>query len=306
MSNLQLLTADETGAGLRLDKFLSKRLPELTRSHIQKLIAEENILVNGKAVKANFKIKAGDEVRVNVPSLAEPQIEAENIPLGIVYEDADMLVVNKPQGMVVHPAAGNYSGTLVNALMFYCGDELSGINGEKRPGILHRIDKDTSGLLLVAKSDRAHIGLSEQIKEHSLTRAYKALVHGGFAADSGVIDEPIGRHPADRKKMTVTYKNSKDAITHYNVLERFGKYSFIECVLETGRTHQIRVHMSKHGHPIVGDKTYGVKKEEFNLKGQLLHAYKVGFVHPITGEYMEFTSELPDYFKKVLYKLRKV
>ncbi len=306
MSNIQRLTVDESGAGSRLDKFLSERLSGLTRSHIQKLIGDKNVLVGGEGAKANLKLKCGDEISIDVPEPSEPEILAENIPLDVVYEDADMLVVNKPQGMVVHPAAGNYSGTLVNALMYRCGNELSGINGEKRPGILHRIDKDTSGLLLVAKSDKAHIGLSEQIKEHSLTRAYKALVHGGFSSDSGVIDEPIGRHPTDRKKMAVTYRNSKDAITHYNVLERFGKYSLIECILETGRTHQIRVHMSRHGHPIVGDKTYGVKKEEFNLKGQLLHAYKVGFIHPISGEYMEFTSELPDYFEKVLYKLRKV
>lgn len=303
MSEIYKFTSDESSVGIRIDKFLSDRLNELTRSHIQKLITEENIKVNDSGVKTNYKLRMGDEICVNIPELTEPEILAEDIPLNIVYEDKDMLVVNKPQGMVVHPAVENYSGTLVNALMHHCGDELSGINGEKRPGILHRIDKDTSGLLLVAKSDRAHIGLSEQIKEHSLTRGYKALVHGGFAVDNGVIDEPIGRHPTDRKKMAVVYKNSKDAITHYNVLERLGKYTLIECILETGRTHQIRVHMSRHGHPIVGDKTYGVKKEEFNLSGQLLHAYKVGFVHPVSGEYMEFVSELPDYFQKVLYKL---
>lgn len=306
MSEIYKFTSDENSVGIRIDKFLSDRLNELTRSHIQKLITEENIKVNDSGVKTNYKLRMGDEICVNIPELTEPEILAEDIPLNIVYEDKDMLVVNKPQGMVVHPAVGNYSGTLVNALMHHCGDELSGINGEKRPGILHRIDKDTSGLLLVAKSDRAHIGLSEQIKEHSLTRGYKALVHGGFGVDSGVIDEPIGRHPTDRKKMAVVYKNSKDAITHYNVLERFGKYTLIECILETGRTHQIRVHMSRHGHPIVGDKTYGVKKEEFNLSGQLLHAYKVGFVHPVSGEYMEFVSELPDYFQKVLYKLERM
>lgn len=303
MSEVYKFTSCEDGVGVRVDKFLSDKLNDLTRSHIQKLISEESVRVNDEGVKTNYKLRMGDEICVNIPELTEPEILAEDIPLNIVYEDKDMLVVNKPQGMVVHPAVGNYSGTLVNALMYHCGDELSGINGEKRPGILHRIDKDTSGLLLVAKSDRAHIGLSEQIKEHSLTRAYKALVHGGFGVDSGVIDEPIGRHPTDRKKMAVVYKNSKDAITHYKVLERLGKYTFIECILETGRTHQIRVHMSRHGHPIVGDKTYGVKKEEFSLSGQLLHAYKVGFVHPVSGEYMEFVSELPDYFQKVLYKL---
>jgi len=237
--------------------------------------------------------------------LKEPEIIPENIPIDVVYEDEYMLVVNKSQGMVVHPAAGNYTGTLVNALLYHCGDTLSGINGEKRPGILHRIDKDTSGLLMVAKCDEAHLKLSEQIKEHSLTRAYKALVHGGFSADNGRIDLPIGRHPLDRKKMTVTEKNSREAVTNFNVIERFGKYTFVECILETGRTHQIRVHMSHNGHPIVGDKTYGVKKEEFNLSGQLLHAYKIGFIHPADNKYMEFTSEIPDYYEKVLYNLRK-
>ncbi len=290
-------------SGLRIDKFLSEKFEELTRSHVQKLLDEGAVLVCGNLVKSNYKIKSGDEISVCMPELKEPEILPEDIPINIVYEDDDMLVVDKPQGMVVHPAVGNLSGTLVNALLYYCGDSLSGINGEKRPGILHRIDKDTSGLLMVAKSDRAHLGLSEQIKEHSLTRAYKALVYGGFKTDEGTIDAPIGRHPKERKKMTITYNNSRDAITHYKVLERFGKYTFIECVLETGRTHQIRVHMSHNGHPIVGDKTYGVTKEEFKLDGQLLHAYKIGFVHPVTKEYMEFTSEIPEYFKKVLQKL---
>ena len=239
-----------------------------------------------------------------MPEPIELEIKAENISLDIVYEDNDMLVVNKPQGMVVHPAAGNYTGTLVNALLYHCGDSLSGINGEKRPGIVHRIDKDTSGLLLVAKNDNAHQKLSSQIKEHSLTRAYKALVHGNIKQDSGRIDAPIGRHPSDRKKMTITDKNSREAVTNFRVLERYGRYTFVECILETGRTHQIRVHMSKNGHPIVGDKTYGVKKEEFNLTGQLLHAYKVGFIHPVSGEYMEFVSELPDYYMNVLDRLR--
>lgn len=300
-----LIYADTADAGVRIDKLLSDKLDGLTRSHIQKLISETGVLVNGTAVKPNYKVRAEDEITVKIPELKEPEIEAEDIPIEIVYEDDDMLVVDKPQGMVVHPAAGNYSGTLVNALLYRCGDTLSGINGEKRPGILHRIDKDTSGLLMVAKNDKAHLALSEQIKAHSLTRAYKALVHGGFATDNGTIDKPIGRHPTERKKMTVTDHNSRNAVTHYNVLERFGAYTFIECVLETGRTHQIRVHMSNGGHPIVGDKTYGVKKEEFNLAGQLLHAYKIGFIHPTSGEYMEFTSSLPDYFEKVLYNLRK-
>lgn len=290
--------------GERIDKMLSLRLEGFTRSHIQKLTDGGLVLVNGAPVKANYKVKTGDAIQVNVPEPEKTDIVAEDIPLDIVYEDEYMLVVNKPQGMVVHPAAGNYNGTLVNALMHHCGTELSGINGEIRPGILHRIDKDTSGLLLVAKTNEAHIGLAAQIKEHSLTRAYLALVHGGFKEDNGIIALPIGRHPTDRKKMAVTYKNSREAVTHYSVIERLGKYSFVECVLETGRTHQIRVHMSHNGHPIVGDRKYGVKKEEFSLDGQLLHAYKIGFVHPILKKYMEFSAPLPDYFQKVLYILK--
>lgn len=299
------LLAEDSDLNTRIDKLLSDKIDFVTRSYAQKLIDDGNVLVNDGYVKSNYKVKAGDEIEVMVPQLKEPEIIPENIPIDVVYEDKYMLVVNKPQGMVVHPAAGNYTGTLVNALLYHCGDTLSGINGEKRPGILHRIDKDTSGLLMVAKCDEAHLKLSEQIKEHSLTRAYKALVHGGFSADNGRIDLPIGRHPLDRKKMTVTEKNSREAVTNFNVIERFGKYTLVECILETGRTHQIRVHMSHNGHPIVGDKTYGVKKEEFNLSGQLLHAYKIGFIHPVNNKYMEFTSEIPDYYEKVLYNLRK-
>ena len=287
------------------EKYLSDKLEDMTRSYLKKLISDDKaVLVNGNPAKPNYKLKPGDIIELAVPEPIELEIKAENISLDIVYEDNDMLVVNKPQGMVVHPAAGNYTGTLVNALLYHCGDSLSGINGEKRPGIVHRIDKDTSGLLLVAKNDNAHQKLSSQIKEHSLTRAYKALVHGNIKQDSGRIDAPIGRHPSDRKKMTITDKNSREAVTNFRVLERYGRYTFVECILETGRTHQIRVHMSKNGHPIVGDKTYGVKKEEFNLTGQLLHAYKVGFIHPVSGEYMEFVSELPDYYMNVLDRLR--
>ncbi len=289
----------------RLDKLASERLQGITRSYIKKLIESGGVTVNGEISKPNRKVRAGDEIKVVLPDPEELEITPEDIPLDIVYEDGSMLIVNKPRGMVVHPAPGNYSGTLVNALLFHCGDSLSGINGEKRPGILHRIDKDTTGLLMVAKNDNAHQKLSEQIKEHSLTRAYKTLVHGNIKQDSGTIDAPIGRHPTDRKKMTITDKNSREAVTHYRVLERFSKYTLAECVLETGRTHQIRVHMSKNGHPIVGDKTYGVKKEEFNLSGQLLCAYKLGFIHPDTGEYMEFTCDLPDDFQKVIDILRK-
>lgn len=301
---IKLLEVSEGEEG-RLDKYLSDKLEDMTRSYLKKLISDDKaVLVNGNPAKPNYKLKPGDIIELTVPEPIELEIKAENIPLNIVYEDNDMLVVNKPQGMVVHPAAGNYTGTLVNALLYHCGDSLSGINGEKRPGIVHRIDKDTSGLLLVAKNDNAHQKLSSQIKEHSLTRAYKALVHGNIKQDSGRIDAPIGRHPSDRKKMTVTDKNSREAVTNFRVLERYGRYTFVECILETGRTHQIRVHMSKNGHPIVGDKTYGVKKEEFNLAGQLLHAYKVGFIHPVSGEYMEFVSELPDYYMNVLDRLR--
>ena len=301
---IKLLKVSEGEEG-RLDKYLSDKLEDMTRSYLKKLISDDKaVLVNGNPAKPNYKLKPGDIIELAVPEPIELEIKAENIPLDIVYEDNDMLVVNKPQGMVVHPAAGNYTGTLVNALLYHCGDSLSGINGEKRPGIVHRIDKDTSGLLLVAKNDNAHQKLSSQIKEHSLTRAYKALVHGNIKQDSGRIDAPIGRHPSDRKKMTITDKNSREAVTNFRVLERYGHYTFVECILETGRTHQIRVHMSKNGHPIVGDKTYGVKKEEFNLAGQLLHAYKVGFIHPVSGEYMEFVSELPDYYMNVLDRLR--
>lgn len=289
--------------GCRIDKFLAENLKDYTRSYVQKLIENGCVKIMGKSVKTNYKVKDGESIEVNFPEAEKTDIVPENIPLDIVYEDSDLLVVNKCQGMVVHPAPGNYSGTLVNALMYHCGNELSGINGEIRPGILHRIDKDTSGLLLVAKTNAAHLFLAEQIKAHSLTRAYLAIVHGGFKEKEGTVNLPIGRHPSDRKKMTVTYKNSREAVTHYYVKEALGKYTYVECVLETGRTHQIRVHMSHNGHPIVGDKTYGVKKEEFNLNGQLLHAYKIGFIHPTTKKYMEFSAPLPKYFEKVLYNL---
>ncbi len=292
-------------SGTRLDVFLAESNAELTRSRIQKLILDGNIKVNGSVVKANYKLREGDKIELTIPPPKDTELKAEEIPLDIVYEDEHMLVVNKPQGMVVHPAAGNLEGTLVNALMAHCGDNLSGINGEVRPGILHRIDKDTSGLLLVAKDDRAHLGLSEQIKAHSLTREYMALVHGKIKEDSGTIDAPIGRDPKDRKKMTITNKNSRDAVTHFYVLERFDKYTLVRCRLETGRTHQIRVHMSKNGHPIVGDPVYGRKKEELKLNGQLLHARKVGFIHPVLGEYMEFEKDAPDYFEEVLVRLRR-
>ncbi len=289
---------------LRIDKLIAENLEEFTRSRIQKLIEDGNVKASGKEVKVSYKVKIGEEIEIVLPEAQSVDVEPENIPLDIVYEDDCMLVVNKPQGMVVHPAAGNYSGTLVNALLYYCPDTLSGINGEKRPGILHRIDKDTSGLLLVAKNDIAHQSLSEQIKAHSLTREYRALVNGNVKTEEGAIDAPIGRHPVDRKKMTITEKNSRNAVTHYRVLERFSGYTYISCRLETGRTHQIRVHMSSKGHFIVGDKTYGIK-DKFGLNGQLLHACRVGFIHPVTGEYMEFMRDVPDYFEEVLQKLRR-
>lgn len=293
-------------AGERIDRYLDGVMEDFTRSHLQKLIHDQCVTVNGGYVKPSYKMREGDRVTVTVPEVKETDILPEPIALSIVYEDADMLVVDKPQGMVVHPAAGNETGTLVNALLAYCGDTLSGINGEKRPGILHRIDKDTSGLLMVAKNDKAHQSLAAQIKAHSLTRAYLALVHGGFREDSGTIALPIGRHPHDRKKMAVTEKNARSAVTHYFVKERFSGYTLVECRLETGRTHQIRVHMSDRGHPIVGDPVYGVKKEPFSLNGQLLHAWQIGFIHPTSGKYMEFQSPLPAYFEKVLKRLRNL
>ena len=292
-------------SGSRLDVFLANQTETLTRSRIQKLILDGCITVNEKTEKANFRLKEGDVVKVCVPEPRKTELVAQDIPLDIVYEDDVMLVVNKPQGMVVHPAAGNHDKTLVNALMAHCGDNLSGINGELRPGILHRIDKNTSGLLLVAKADKAHFALAEQIKEHTLTREYLCLVHGKIKEDSGTIDAPIGRDEKNRKKMTITDKNSRNAVTHFFVIERFDKYTFLRCRLETGRTHQIRVHMSKNGHPIVGDEVYGRKKEEFKLNGQLLHAHKVGFIHPISKEYMEFRRDIPEYFEEVLETLRR-
>ena len=291
--------ADES---IRIDKFIASKLEGVTRSHIQKLIDDGCITVDGKSVKSNHKLKIGQSIDVALPEAKQLDVVAEDIALDIVYEDEHMLVVNKPQNMVVHPAAGNYEGTLVNALMHHCGDSLSGINGVIRPGIVHRIDKDTSGLLLVAKDDATHIGLSEQIKEHSLTRKYIAIVHGNFKNDEGTVDAPIGRHPTDRKRMCITEKNSKNAVTHYRGLQRFMEYTLVECKLETGRTHQIRVHMASLGHPVMGDKTYGVKKEKYNLSGQLLHAKIVGFIHPITKEYMEFETDIPERFMKFLKK----
>lgn len=297
-------TVTQDFSGLRIDKFLCTQIEDITRSALSGHIENGNVTVNEKSVSKNYKLKNGDVINVTIPQPVEYNAKAENIPLDIVYEDNDLLVVNKPKGMVVHPAAGHYDGTLVNALLYHCKDELSGINGVLRPGIVHRIDKDTSGLLLVAKNDKSHNSLASQIKEHSLTREYEAVVIGNFKEDSGTVDAPIGRHHSDRKKMTVTEKNSKNAVTHFEVIERFGAYTHIKCVLETGRTHQIRVHMAYLGHPVSGDDVYGSKKEKVSFNGQCLHAKKIGFIHPSTGEYMEFDSELPEYFEKFLKKLR--
>lgn len=293
---------DENSANARLDLFLSERMEDKSRSYIQGLIEKSQVKVNGILKKSNYKLKIKDKVLITIPDPVGLDIEPEDIPLDIVYEDSDVIVVNKPQGMVVHPASGVYTGTLVNALLNHCSD-LSGINGVTRPGIVHRIDKDTSGILVVAKNDKSHNKLAEQLKDHSMTRAYTALVEGILKEDEGTIDKPLGRHPVERIKISVI-KDGKRAVTHYRVLERFRNNTLVECVLETGRTHQIRVHMAYIGHPLVGDPVYGYKKQRFNLNGQMLHAKKLGFIHPDTNEYIEFTSDLPDYFKKVLNVLR--
>lgn len=290
---------DAQNVGVRIDKFLSSvESLELTRSAIQNLIDKGEVSINDRVVSKNYKLKLNDIITLNIPEPEVLNVVAEDIPLNIVYEDDYLLVVNKPKGMVVHPAPSNYSGTLVNALMYHCKDSLSGINGVIRPGIVHRIDKNTSGLLIVAKTDVAHLGLAEQIKEHSFTREYEAIVLGRFKNLTGTVNAPIGRHPVDRKKMCVTEKNSKEAVTHYEVLQQFDKHSHIKCILETGRTHQIRVHMAYIGHSVLGDDVYG--KPYKNLEGQCLHAKKIGFIHPITKEYLEFDSPLPEYFQKAL------
>ena len=288
----------------RIDKCISMLIDSLSRSFIQKLIKEGKVTVNGEIVKGSYRVATDDNVRFELPDLVEPDIEPENIPLDILYEDSDLIIVNKPKGMVVHPAAGHYSGTLVNALMYHCGDQLSGINGVMRPGIVHRIDRDTTGSIIVCKNDAAHKSIAEQLKVHSINRRYRAICLGNFSEDEGLVDKPIGRHPTERKKMAVNYKNGKEAITHYTVLERFKEYSYIECRLETGRTHQIRVHMSHIGHPLLGDEVYSAKKWPFHLQGQTLHAQLIGFVHPTTGKYMEFEAPLPQYFEELLQKLR--
>lgn len=287
----------------RIDKCLAELMDSLSRSYIQRMVKEGQVTVNGDPVKGSYRLKCGDQVAFFLPEAKEPDIQPENIPLDILYEDDDVIVVNKPKGMVVHPAAGHYSGTLVNALMYHCENQLSGINGVLRPGIVHRIDMDTTGSVIVCKNDNAHKCIAAQLKEHSVTRRYHAICQGVLNEDKGIIDKPIGRHPTDRKKMAVNERNGKHAVTHYKVLQRFEKYTYIECELETGRTHQIRVHMAAIGHPLLGDEVYGSSKCPFKLYGQALHAKTLGFVHPSTGEYVEVDAPLPGYFVDLLKKL---
>lgn len=289
----------EDDAQKRLDIFLTGEAEGYTRSHIQRLVGEGRATVNGVIVRASYKVKQGDLVRLEIPEPEGMETKAEKIPLDIYYEDNDVIVLNKPRGMVVHPAPGNYSGTVVNALLYHCRD-LSGINGVLRPGIVHRLDKDTSGLIMVAKNDAAHVSLARQLKDRQITRIYLALVHGKVKDASGVIDAPIGRDPKNRQKMAVVHKNSKHAVTNYLVLSRYARYTYLRLKLETGRTHQIRVHMSYIGHPVVGDLKYGPSRPHFNLAGQFLHAAVIGFIHPRTGAYLEFEAPLPDELEAIL------
>lgn len=288
----------------RIDKYIAKMQPELTRSYIQKLIKESMVLVNGNIIKSNYKVSKQDSITMVLPPPEPLNILAEDIPLDILYEDSDIIVINKEKGMVVHPAAGHYTGTIVNALLYHCKNELSGINGIMRPGIVHRIDMNTTGVIVVCKNDNSHTFIAEQLKEHSITRKYRAIVYNHFSCESGVINQPIGRHPIDRKKMAINLKNGKHAITHYMILENLKQnFSYIECQLETGRTHQIRVHMASIGHPLLGDSIYGPERAKWNLEGQVLHAQVLGFIHPSTKEYMEFEAPIPDYFKELLKNL---
>lgn len=303
MNNINV-TAVRSDTDKRIDVFITEMLPERSRSYVQKLLKNNAVTVNGKDVKANYKIKEGDFVNVEIPQDEELSVKAEDIPLDIIYEDEDILIVNKPKDMVVHPAAGHYSGTLVNAVMNHCRDNLSGINGVLRPGIVHRIDKDTTGALIVCKNDRAHRSLAAQLEVHSISRKYIAIVHGHFKESEFTITTTIGRHPNDRKKMAINVKNGKNAVTDVKVLKELKGYSLIECTLHTGRTHQIRVHMASVGHPVLGDEVYGPKKCPIKgLQGQCLHAYLIGFIHPSTGEYAEYTAPLPDYMNELLRKL---
>ena len=303
MDTIFKLTAEENG--IRLDTFIAQALPDISRSAAQKLMDNGLVTLNGKTVKKNHKTTAGEVFEIELPEPEETDLVPQNIPLDIVYEDDDVILINKPRGMVVHPAPGHPDGTLVNALMYHCGDSLSGIGGVKRPGIVHRIDMDTSGLLIVAKNDAAHAHLSDQLSDRSLSRVYEAVVYGRIKEDSGTIDAPIGRHPTDRKRMAVTDKNSRNAVTHYEVIARYNGFTHVRCILETGRTHQIRVHMTHIGHPLLGDLVYGRKKAEKGLSGQCLHAKRLKFIHPATGEPMAFETDLPVYFSEILKKRGK-
>lgn len=289
----------------RIDKYLSLVMPEVSRSYFQKLLKEGKVCVGERTVKANYRLQKGDLIHFQLPPDEEPDILPEDIPLDILYEDDYLLIINKPKDMVVHPCPGHYTGTLVNGVLFHCKGNLSGINGVLRPGIVHRIDKDTTGALVVCKDDQTHRSLAKQLAEHSITRKYRAIVTGNLTEDQGIIEGPIGRHPQDRKKMAVNDKNGKNAVTHYRVLERLNNATYIECELETGRTHQIRVHLSHIGHPLLGDTVYGSSKNPYKLQGQALHAMVLGFLHPHFEKYMEFTAPLPEYFQKLLEKLRK-
>lgn len=304
IEDIKEITVEEEFAGERIDKFLCDMLSSYSRSYIQKLIVDGMVLVNNNIIKSSYKVEAGNQLKIIIPVPKDLSIEPENIPLDIIYEDDDVILVNKPKNMVVHPSAGHYSNTLVNALLYHCAGNLSGINGVLRPGIVHRIDMNTTGVLVVCKNDEAHISLSNQLKEHSITRYYYAICHNRFGEMSGTVNAPIGRHPVDRKKMAINHKNGKEAITHYEVLENFEKYAYVKCRLETGRTHQIRVHMTSISHPLLGDDIYGNVKCPYNLTGQTLHAGVLGFIHPRSGKYMEFSAPLPDYFTKLLEIIR--
>ena len=301
--NVVIVTAEESGE--RVDALLARHLDDFSRSAVQRLLESGAVLLGEKAVKKNYVCAAGDEFTVTLPELAEIPLLPQDIPLDVVYEDGDVIVVNKPRGLVVHPAPGHPDGTLVNALLYHCGDSLSGVGGEKRPGIVHRIDKDSSGLIIAAKNDRAHLALSAQLSDHSLCREYEAVVRGRLREDSGTVDAPIGRHPTDRKRMAVTQKASRNAVTHWEVVARYPGYTHVRCRLETGRTHQIRVHMAHIGHPLLGDYTYGAPAPDKGLTGQCLHARRLRFVHPSSGETVELECPLPDYFLEVLKKLGK-
>ena len=304
--NLHFVVTDEE-QDVRIDRYLTERCENLSRSYLQKLLKAESVLVNERPVKSSYKVCEGDSISCFVPAAVEPEILAEDMALDILYEDSDVILVNKPKGMVVHPAPGHFTGTLVNGLLYHCRDQLSGINGVMRPGIVHRIDKDTTGVLIACKNDFAHQKIAAQLKEHSVTRRYQAIVHGVLKEDEGTIDRPIGRDPADRKKMSVNERNGKEAVTHYRVLQRFRGYTHIECRLETGRTHQIPVHMASIRHPLLGDTVYGPASVPFkNLQGQTLHAGVLGFIHPRTDSYMEFSAPLPEYFTDLLKKMEKL